>query len=98
MKAPPKKLGGAHVLVWAPIDESVKPTGFCTHLVDGQKIGPAAALAICVPPGEMPEYFLYHCDASWRVMADTWHDTLELAQRQAEAEYRGVSGLWRPRA
>jgi hypothetical protein len=92
-------LGGAHVLLWAPIDQTVTPTGFCTHLNHGgQSIEPAAALAVCVPPEEPPQYYLFHCDPSWRVLADTWHETLELAQRQAEAEYRGVSALWRPRA
>jgi hypothetical protein len=94
---PPKKLDGADVLVWAPLDESVTPTDYCTHTVAGAAVEPAAALAICVYFDQTREYYLFHCDRAWRVLTDTCHDTLELAQRQAEAEYVGVSVLWRPR-
>lgn len=98
MPPPPKKLNGADVLLWAPIDETVSPTGFCTHSVHGEVLGPAAGLAICAYFDKVPQYYLFHCDELWRVIADTWHDTLELAQRQAEGEYKGISALWRPRA
>jgi hypothetical protein len=98
MRPPPKRLDGADVLLWAPIDETVTPTGYCTHLVGGTELGPAAGLAICVYSDQVPQYYLFHCDESWRVLADTCHDTLELAQRQAEAEYAGVAKLWRTRA
>jgi hypothetical protein len=98
MRPPPKKLDGADVLLWAPLDESVTATGFCTHNVAGADVGPADALAICVDSEPSREYYLFHCDRSWRVLTDTCHDTIELAQRQAEAEYTGVSALWRSRA
>ena len=97
MVPPPKKLDGADVLVWASLDRSVTPTGFCTHTVAGAEVGPAAALAICVYFDQTRDYYLFHCDRVWRVLADTCHATLELAQRQAEAEYAGVSALWRVR-
>lgn len=97
MLPPPRKLGGSDVLLWAPLDRSVTPTGYCTHTVAGVAIGPVAALAICVCFDQTREYYLFHCDRAWRALADTCHDTLELAQRQAEAEYTGVSALWRVR-
>ena len=98
MGPPPKKLDGADVLVWAALDESVTATGYCTHTVGGAEMGPADALANCVYSGSVPEYYLFQCDRSWRVLTDTCHDSLELAQLQAEQEYAGVSALWRTRA
>jgi hypothetical protein len=95
MGPPPKKIDGADVLVWAALDESVTATGYCTDSAARGDAGPAAALAICV---YFDQYGLFHCDRHWRVLGNTSHDTLELAQRQAEAEYAGVSKLWRPRA
>jgi hypothetical protein len=98
MHPPPKKLDGADVVVWAALDDSVSATGFCTHTVDGAPMAPAAALAICVYSENPWQYYLFHCDQEWRVVTDTCHDTLELAQRQAEAEYARVAALWRTRA
>ena len=97
MAPPPKKLDGADVLVWATLGKSVSPTSYCSHTVGGAEVGPAAALAICVYFDRTLEYYLFHCDQMWRVLDDTCHDTLELAQRQAEAEYAGVASLWRTR-
>ena len=97
MGPPPKTLDGADVLIWAPLNEGVIPTGYCTHSVAGADMGPADALAICVYSDPAPEYYLFHCDRAWRVLTDTAHDTLELAQRQAETEYTGVSARWRLR-
>ena len=98
VRSPPKKLDGADVLVWAPLEDSVVATGFCTHTVAGETIQPPTALAICVHFDQTRTYYLLHCDQDWRVLADTSHDTLELAQLQAEAEYTGVTILWRARA
>jgi hypothetical protein len=92
MDRPPKKLNGADVLVWAPLDDSVAATSLCTDAD-----GPVSALAVCVLAGPPRQYCLFHCDRRWRVLADTEHDTLELAQCEAEAEYRGVTPLWRAR-
>ena len=99
MRSPPKNVGGANVLLWAVLDESVVPTAFCTHSVCGSPIDTVAGLAICVYSDQLVlgQYYLFHCDELWEVLADTCHDTLELAQRQAEAEYRGVTSLWRSR-
>jgi hypothetical protein len=97
MGPPPKALDGADLLVWATLDEWVTPTGYCSHSVAGADLGPADALAVCVYADRTREYYLFHCDRQWQVLTDTLHDTLELAQRQAEAEYAGVSGRWRLR-
>jgi hypothetical protein len=95
MRPPPKKLNGADVLLWASIDQTVTPTSFCTLSDNGESV---AGLAVCACDDPMLRYRLFRCDESWRVLADTRHDTIELAQREAEAEYAGTSALWRARA
>lgn len=45
-------------------------------------------LAIC--RHDEAAFYLFHCNDLWQVIADTWHETLEAAMRQAEFEYRGV--------
>ena len=32
-------------------------------------------------------FYLFRCDDLWQIVADTWHETLEAAIHQAEAEY-----------
>jgi hypothetical protein len=98
MEPPPRVLGGANVLVWAALDQSVEATRYRTDAAGGAGDGPVVALAIGVRSGRTREYCVFHCDRAWRVLADTRHETLELAQRQAEAEYTGIAGLWRTRA
>lgn len=89
---PPDLLNGAQVILWASLD-GAHPTGFCTHRgVDGNRR--PAVLAICVYPDHSPGYYLFSCDSSWHVLTDTWHETLELAKQQAEAEYTGVTAFW----
>jgi len=56
-------------------------------------MGPMSGLAICQHPGESA-YYLYGCDADWRSITDTWHQTLDEAKRQAEFEYEGVCKTW----
>jgi hypothetical protein len=64
--------------------------GATVHRLPSGVMGPAAALAICQYDGEAYCY-LFYCDAAWNVVADTWHQSLELALRQAAFEYRGLS-------
>lgn len=52
-----------------------------------------AGLAIPRYPDD-PGYYLFSCAAGWSVFADTWHETLEGASRQAEFEYEGIGGRW----
>jgi hypothetical protein len=53
-------------------------------------MGPAAALAIC-QYDERQGYYLFYCDADWKVVTDGWHESIETAIRQAEFEYTGIS-------
>jgi hypothetical protein len=82
-------LDGAQVLRYAVVDNSVAHTGACVHRKFNKVIGPAAALAICQFDGDN-QFYLYYCDAQWKVVTDTCHESLEKALEQAEFEYRGL--------
>ena len=56
-------------------------------------MGPMAGLAICQYAGE-EAFYLFGCDADWQSVTDTWHETLNDAQDQAEFEYEGVNRTW----
>jgi hypothetical protein len=90
----PGEISGARVLRFAFLDKSVRPTGSCQHCVQAQIMGPVQALAICQYEGEAG-YYLFSCDSRWQAVADTWHETIEDALRQAEFEYEGITTNWR---
>ena len=91
MVPPPPILNGARVIRYAIVDDTVTPTGKTVHRFHlGGVMGPAAALAIC-QNDEEECYYLFYCDAEWNVLTDGWHESLELALRQADFEYRGLS-------
>lgn len=83
-------MGGASVVRWVVID--CRWTDKSRAAVGGD-IPEASRLAICRHDGEAA-FYLFRCDDLWQVVADTWHETLEAAMRQAESEYIGVSGAW----
>ena len=56
-------------------------------------MGPASHLAIAKYQNEAGVY-LFYCDQSWVVMADTWHEKVSDAEVQAEFEYAGISAAW----
>lgn len=56
-------------------------------------MGAMAGLAICQPSGAQ-EFYLFGCDSNWNVVTDTWHQSLNEAQEQAEYEYDGISKTW----
>src|ERR1051325_8345984 len=93
MKSVPDDFDGAKVICYAPIDVRHRHTGNCKQFVAGTLQGAAAGLAICQNEGENA-FYLFGCDADWNVLTDTWHQTLEDAQHQAEFEYAGVSETW----
>lgn len=93
MKKAPNKIGGARVVLYTPIDERHTYTGNCHQIVAGELMGPAAGIAICQYEGEN-SYYLFGCDKDWNTVTDTWHETLEDAQAQAEFEYKGVNATW----
>lgn len=93
MMEPPERIGGARLVRWSVIDPRNRPTGKCRQIVGGKLQGPAAGLAICQYNDE-EAYYLFGCDAEWKTVTDTWHETLEEALQQAEIEYEGVSATW----
>ena len=88
----PTELCGAVVLKTARLFPAAH-TGSTRHLVAGNSIQPASRLAIAQFPGQ-PGFYLYYCDDTWEVMTDTWHQTVEDAEAQAEFEYKGSSNAW----
>ena len=56
-------------------------------------MGPVAGLAICRYPGDTG-YYLFYCDSEWEPITDTWHQSLEDAEHQAEFEYQGAAQTW----
>ena len=93
MDHPPNELNRARVICLAEVSDTVAPTGKTTHRRAGNKLGPAAALAICQYPGD-GQFYLFYCDEAWAVLTDTCHLTLDEAKAQAEFEYNGISNRW----
>ena len=89
----PTIIGGAPVILYSRIDERHTSTEACRHFVDGQLIGPAWGLAICQFDGD-DGFYLFRCSDDFTPVTDTYHDSIEEAKEQAEAEYRGVSQTW----
>ena len=94
MACAPGEIDGAAVVLFTTIDERHRPTGACRHFVAGELAGPAAGLAICRYEND-DSFYLFGCDAGWRVVTDTLHATIEEAKAQAEFEYEGVTATWR---
>jgi hypothetical protein len=93
MKASPDSIGNARVVCYTPLDHRHRFTGACKQIVRGELMGAMAGLAICQYAGE-DAFYLFGCDSDWQNVTDTWHQTLEEAQQQAEFEYEGVSATW----
>jgi hypothetical protein len=87
---PDRIFGEALVVFWAIVGPDVQHTGNTRHSVDGRVIGPASGLAICATSNGNG-VVLFSCDTNWEYMTDTWHRTVEEAQRQAEFEYAGLT-------
>jgi hypothetical protein len=62
-------------------------------VVEGELMGVFPNLAIAQYDDD-PGFYLFYCDESWKVVADTWHETAAGAESQAEFEYAGVSSIW----
>ena len=89
----PEAIDGARVICYTPIDARHRHTGNTRQIVAGKLVGPANGLAICQYPDDHG-FYLFGCDATWCSITDTWHQSLEDAQHQAEFEYVGVSSTW----
>ena len=94
--AVPKSLDGARVLFTTPIDDRHHHTGKTRHHKHGELQLAAQGLAICHYEAEIDGgFYLFGCDADWKVVTDTWHETVDAAKRQAAFEYDGVDSTWR---
>lgn len=75
--------------------EGRTPTGFTIHRRGGTVLDPPASLAIVQYPGD-PGYYLLYLDHNGSEQADTYHESLERAFGQAEAEFGVVRADWLP--
>ena len=94
MTQPPANLDGAKVLYYAIIDQGQQPTGNTLHRIGGELMPPASGLAVCRYEKDTG-FYLFYCDGEWRVLTDTWHESVEDALNQAEFEYEGVNTVWK---
>ena len=81
------------MICYTPIDARHRFTGACKQVVRGELMGPMAGLAVC-KYSDAPGFYLFGCDGDWQHITDTWHQTLDEAQQQAEFEYEGVGKTW----
>lgn len=95
-EAPPEAIGLVRVTAWAHIESVVKPRGRTRHLNVEGPLPTANALAIAKSP-ESGGWYVFHCDSTWNVIADTWHASLAEAQAQAAFEFEGIGTRWRYR-
>jgi hypothetical protein len=78
-------LDGAAVVRVADLSTAV-PTGRTRHFVGGEEAANLAALAVARYE-EHPGYYLFYCDDEWNVITDTYHESVEDADAQAEFEF-----------
>jgi O-acetyl-ADP-ribose deacetylase (regulator of RNase III) len=88
---PPAVIGGVKVLRWALVKAASHPDNAAAPGTAG-KNSRVVAVAICAA---QQAFYLFGCDASWRPLTDTWHETLAEAVAQAESEYDNLAGAWR---
>jgi len=80
----PQKIGNAEVVKTAVVN----------LLSPKDKVGRIAfGLAIC-KCGQESGYYLFCCDDNWEEFSDTWHETIEDAEDQAEYQYPGINSYW----
>lgn len=82
-----------------PLGEQHRPTGFTRHYfgyADGVRIPvpTPVSLRIVQYEGDEPRAYLFYCDASGEEMTDTYHESVEEAMGQAEAEFGVQQHEW----
>ena len=82
------------VLKQIQLNQNHAPTGKTVHLQENVKISPPSGLQIVSYENDGGYYLLY-LDSNGRELADTWHETLEAAQGQAEFEFNVKPQEWR---
>ena len=80
----PQIIGGARVVAFAIINLAL-PRDSTIRLAYGA--------AICKHDSGNG-YYLFFCGDNWHEFADTWHESIEEAQDQAEFEYAGITANW----
>lgn len=88
----PSTLDGAAVLAVADLARRA-PSGRTRHFVGREQVLTFDHLALAQYAGEDGVY-LFYCDAEWRVVTDTLHESLEAALGQAEDEFGVVQAEW----
>jgi hypothetical protein len=79
---------------WSPIDKRHRATGNCSHtnLSTGQDDPVPHYVAIAQDDGV--GFLLLHYDDQWNFITDTWHESFDEAQGQAEFEFEGITDTW----
>jgi hypothetical protein len=93
MHQPPDILDEAKVILYTRIDDRHITSGLTQHSRSGELQSGFAGLVIAQYPCDSG-FYLFYCDAEWRVENDTLHDSLDGAKAQAEFELRGTIGTW----
>jgi len=63
-----------------------RSTGRTLHRIDDEEMQRPTSLEIVQYSGD-PGFYLFYCDSSGQAMTDTYHDSLDLALRQATREF-----------
>ena len=91
---PPHVLEGMPVVQWSRIDHRHRVTGACLHFDLGTGVEDPTPAFIAIVAAEGSAFYLMRFTESWKFITDTWHESLEEANRQAEFEYEGVAQTW----
>lgn len=94
VQPPPMEIDGADVVCFAAIGDWQRHTGRCRHYVNDELVLFVAGLAVCRYRDDPGGYYLFRCDPEWHRITDTYHETLEEAESQAEFEYEGIAASW----
>jgi hypothetical protein len=101
VEAPREILEDATLVAYVIVPDSATFTGRLNLLVDGARLGPVPALAICRPQ-EAVGLMLLHCDASWEILGvQAWNapgvtpiTSIEAMLEVAERYYSGLKAHW----
>ena len=89
MNNPPEELDGARTLFWTILEHQHKSTSKTKHFVNGKYQTDFYGLVVAKYEGEEGIY-LFYCDSEWKVLTDTYHESIEEAKEQVEFEYKGT--------
>lgn len=70
-----------------------RPTQKTSHYVGGVLLGSPYELQIVKYPDDQG-YYLFYLDENGQTRADTYHDSLEFAMKQAEVEFQIATNEW----